>query len=280
MPELPEVETVCRGLQKSLIDVTITDVEQRRANLRIPFPEHLPDRLTGTTPLRLYRRAKYLVMDLSSSETLILHLGMSGRIIIQADSTIPAQKHDHLILTTAAKNRIIFNDPRRFGMVDLTPTAELESHRFFRSLGPEPLGNAFHAPALAQKLAGKTVAIKNALLDQRSVAGLGNIYVSEALFHAGIDPRRPAGSLQTSEIEALVPAIRTVLETAIAAGGSSLRDYVQASGALGYFQHQFAVYNKVGQPCPDCHCDLLKTGGIQKITQSGRSTFFCPVKQR
>jgi len=279
MPELPEVETVCRWLQRSLIDIKITDVQQRRANLRIPFPDHLPDRLTGAVPLRLYRRAKYLIMDLSSAETLILHLGMSGRIIIQPDKTIPAQKHDHLILTTAAGKRIIFNDPRRFGMVDLTPTAALESHRFFRALGPEPLGNGFHAPALGEKLSGKKVAIKNALLDQRVVAGLGNIYVSEALFYAGIDPRRPAGSLRKPEIESLVPAIRTVLEKAIAAGGSSLRDYVQANGDLGYFQHQFAVYNKAGQKCPGCHCDLAKTGGIEKITQSGRSSFFCPVKQ-
>lgn len=279
MPELPEVETVCRGLQAPLIGNRLIAVEQKRANLRIPFPEHLSARVTGTVPLRLYRRAKYLLLDLSSQDTLILHLGMSGCLLIQNDPLAPLQKHDHLILTTENNCRIVFNDPRRFGIVDLARTQDIEQHRFFKNLGPEPLGNEFNPPYLAEKLAGKTVPIKNALLDQRIVAGLGNIYVAEALFQSGIDPRRPAGRLSMRDIEHLVPAIRLVLEQAISAGGSSLRNYLQASGALGYFQHQWAVYQKAGQPCPGCTCDIARTGGIQKITQSGRSTFFCPIKQ-
>ena len=278
MPELPEVETVCRGLRPKLIGQTFIQVIQNRPNLRIPFPENMVSRLTGKKVERINRRAKYIIIDLSSHESLIIHLGMSGRIVMHDD--IPeTQKHDHMILDTDAGTRIIFNDPRRFGMVDLWDTKDIENHRFFSHLGPEPLGNQFNAEYLSKALNNKKTNIKNALLDQRIVVGVGNIYAAEALYQARIDPTRKAGDLKTNEIEDLVLAIRDTLKTAIESGGSSLRDYVQASGELGYFQHKWAVYGKTGEKCPDCSCDIDKTGGIQKITQGGRSTFYCPHLQ-
>lgn len=278
MPELPEVETVCRGLRPALLEHKITRVQQNRPNLRIPFPANMPGRLEGVTVNRLYRRAKYIVADLSSGESLILHLGMSGRIVIH-DTPPKPQKHDHVVIETDRPNTIIFNDPRRFGMVDLTDTHTLDDHRFFAHLGPEPLGNRFHADYLYETLSNKKTNIKTALLDGRIVVGVGNIYAAESLYHAGIHPERIANTLKQSEIENLITAIRNVLETAIAAGGSSLRDYVQADGELGYFQHQWAVYGKAGEKCPNCTCDINETGGIQKITQGGRSTFYCPSRQ-
>ena len=280
MPELPEVETVCRGLTRPLNGKIISRVETHRPNLRIPFPENLENRLAGVRVTDIYRRAKYVLIPVSNGETLILHLGMSGRILISGpDDHPPLQKHDHMVITTDDNIRIIFNDPRRFGMVDIALTESIENHRFFKHLGPEPLGNHFSAAHLQEKFNRKTVSVKNALLDQRIVAGLGNIYVCEALYHAGIDPRRAAGDLATDELTHLVAAIRAVLNTAIAAGGSSLKDYVQIDGNLGYFQHKFAVYGKTGKACHDCNCDVSITGGVQKIAQAGRSTFFCPRKQ-
>lgn len=279
MPELPEVETVCRGLAKALPGHTIADVQQNRKDLRIPFPAGLKA-LTGHKVKEIGRRAKYILVTLSGGQTLIIHLGMSGSLILhdKAAKYAPA-KHDHLVLTLDNGTRIVFNDPRRFGLVDLADTSKILQHRFFLHLGPEPFDKVFSAAYLAKKLAGKKIAVKLAIMDQTVVVGVGNIYVAEALFKSGIDPTRAAHSLTLAEIKKLVTAIRSTLKAAIDAGGSSLRDYVQTDGELGYFQHQWVVYGKEGQKCKGCTCNIKKTGGIRRITQGGRSTFCCPVKQ-
>ncbi len=287
MPELPEVETVRRGLAPSLEGQVIARAELRRPDLRWPFPPGMADRLTGARILQLRRRSKYLLADLDRAETLIVHLGMSGRMLLsgaagvlrpgQFHHDLPAlQVHDHVILHMASGARVIFNDPRRFGAMDLTPTADLAQHWLLARIGPEPLGNDFHAAYLARQLAGRRSSIKAALLDQRIVAGLGNIYVCEALFRAGISPLRAAGRIGGARRERLVGAIRATLIDAIEAGGSSLRDYRQADGELGYFQHTFGVYGREGAPCmtPDC------AGRVRRIVQSGRSSFYCPRCQR
>lgn len=280
MPELPEVETVCRGLAPVITNRVISHVVQRRADLRIPFPKDLANRLTNRKICAVRRRAKYILIDLDDQQTLLLHLGMSGRmLIIPRRDHHTVQKHDHLIIDFDDEWRVIFHDPRRFGMVDLFPTSDHDHHPLLHKIGPEPLGNSFHAEGLAAALANRRSPIKTTLLDQQIVAGLGNIYVCEALFHARIDPRRIASSLTRSEIEALIPAIHRVLTDAIAAGGSTLRDYVQASGELGYFQHHFAVYDRENQPCRDCDCGMQQ-GGIQRIVQSNRSSYFCPARQQ
>lgn len=280
MPELPEVETVCRGLSGTLLGRRIESVEQRRADLRIPFPENLPERLTGRGIENIKRRAKYILIELDDDNTVILHLGMSGRVVVGADTPgFEPEKHDHLILRTDDGQRIVYNDARRFGMLDIAPTANIERHRFFAHLGPEPLGNAFSPGFLQDALKDKMTTMKAALMDQRVVAGLGNIYVCEALFEAGIAPERIAATVTPDEIQALAAAVRDVLQRAIAAGGSSLRDYVQSDGELGYFQHSWAVYGKEGEACPGCNCDVEETGGIKRILQSGRSSFYCPRKQ-
>jgi formamidopyrimidine-DNA glycosylase len=277
MPELPEVETVARGLRLPLEGQRLAEVEVRVPALRWPLPRGLKKRLTGRRVLSVGRRAKYLLLQLDREEVLLAHLGMSGRILlVPAGEERPPEPHDHIVLRTEAGVEVRFNDARRFGMVDLVPQAGLEEHRLLAGLGPEPLGNAFSGPVLAAALAGKATPIKAALLDQRVVAGLGNIYVSEALFEAGIAPRRLARTVQGERAERLAQAIRSVLNRAIAAGGSSLRDYVQTSGELGYFQHQWAVYGKEGEPCPGCTCGK----GVRRLVQSGRSTFYCAVRQR
>ena len=276
MPELPEVETVRRGLAARMEGRRIAQVEQRRGDLRWPLPPHFDMRVAGRVVDRIDRRAKYLLFRLDDGQTLIGHLGMSGRMYLAAPGTAPsAGAHDHLRFHTDEGWVITFHDARRFGMMDLWPTERLDEHRLLKDLGPEPLSNAFNGPALSEALAGRQTPIKAALLDQKVVAGLGNIYVSEALFHAGISPKRQAASVAGARALRLAPAIKQVLERAIAAGGSTLRDYVQASGELGYFQHQFAVYDREGQPCPDCACRR----GIKRLVQSGRSTFYCPKRQ-
>ena len=279
MPELPEVETVRRGLLPVMEGRRILAAAAHRPDLRWPLPERLAERLTGRRVERLRRRSKYILADLDGGETLILHLGMSGRMLVSGGTVgafhhaMPAAaKHDHIVLDMEGGARITFNDARRFGMVDLTPTAAAEAHRLLAGLGPEPLGNAFGEAYLAGRLKGRAP-VKAALLDQKVVSGLGNIYVSEALFRAGIAPARAAGSLRPEEIARLVPAIREVLTEAIAAGGSSLRDYRQADGELGYFQHSFRVYDRAGAPCPNCG------HAVERIVQQGRSSFFCPVCQ-
>lgn len=274
MPELPEVETVCRGLAPHLEGRVLVSVEQRRPNLRFPFPDRFVERLTGRRVTSVRRRAKYILMDLDDGAVLIIHLGMSGRMLIHPQAPESLGAHDHVVMETDGGTVIIFNDARRFGLMDLTTAAGQGEHPLLRKLGPEPLGNEFSGPGLAARLAGKMTPIKAALLDQAVVAGLGNIYVSEALFMARISPKRLATTVTGVQAERLAKAVRDVLGKAIEAGGSSLRDYRQTSGELGYFQHQFTVYDREGQPCPDCG-DL-----IERFVQSGRSTFCCPRCQR
>ncbi len=280
MPELPEVETVCRGLRPVLEGRRLRRVEQRRPDLRFPLPERFVERLVGQRLTRIERRAKFILAQLEGGETLICHLGMSGRMLLVDDPALPPEKHDHVVLETEDGRQVRFNDARRFGFMDLWPTEGLAQHPMLAPLGPEPLSNAFNGPALAEALAGRLSPIKAALLDQRVVAGLGNIYVSEALFFAGLSPKRLAATVQGRRAERLARAVREVLTRAIAAGGSSLRDYVQTSGELGYFQHAWAVYGREGEACPGCDCDRARTGGIRRLVQSNRSTFYCPRRQR
>ncbi len=278
MPELPEVETVRKGLEPYMTGYVIAAADIRRPDLRWPFPENMAARLTGKRVERLRRRSKYILCDLDSGETLLIHLGMSGRMTISApDQTKdmvgdfhhlhPAlEKHDHVVIDMDSGARIAFNDARRFGAMDLLDTKIAEQHKLLASIGPEPLGNSFDEAYFVKAIKGKNTPIKSALLDQRIVAGLGNIYVCEALWRTGISPLN----------KALVPAIRAVLNDAIAAGGSSLKDYRQADGELGYFQHSFATYGREDQPCktPDCK------GIIKRVVQSGRSSFYCPKCQK
>ncbi|MEO1226502.1 MAG: bifunctional DNA-formamidopyrimidine glycosylase/DNA-(apurinic or apyrimidinic site) lyase [Pseudomonadota bacterium] len=279
MPELPEVETVRRGLAAKILGQRFVAVEQRRADLRYPLPDDLPNRLVGRTIEAIDRRAKYLLLRLDDGMVLMIHLGMSGRMLL-ADGRQEPGPHDHLIFMTDDGTSVTFNDVRRFGMVDLVSSNALAAYPALASLGPEPLGDAFTPSVLSESLNGKRTPIKAALLDQRVVAGLGNIYVCEALFDAGISPRRLAKTVVGARAERLVPAIKSVLDRAIAVGGSSLRDYVQASGELGYFQHEWAVYGREGQPCKRCDCDWEANGGVQRLVQSNRSTFYCPRRQR
>ncbi|MBB5722303.1 formamidopyrimidine-DNA glycosylase [Loktanella ponticola] len=283
MPELPEVETVRRGLAPVMEGAVIAQADVNRPDLRWPFPENMAGRLTNQKVLGLRRRSKYILVDLEGGESLLIHLGMSGRMLISGHKTgdyhhdhpVPA-KHDHVVLHLDSGVRITFNDARRFGAMDLLPTVGQEDHWLMRDLGPEPLGNNFDEAYLVERLKNRNTPIKSALLDQRIVSGLGNIYVCEVLFRAGIHPACKAGQIAAKRVSGLVPIIRAVLEEAIAAGGSSLKDYRQADGELGYFQHGFQVYDREGDPCvnPDC------TAQITRIVQSGRSSFFCPQCQR
>lgn len=313
MPELPEVETVRRGLEPVLVGHVLTQVELRRLDLRFPFPDRFEQRLVGQKVEAIGRRAKYLLAHLSSGETLVMHLGMSGRFTIvdppktsdlcsrrgkrQPGSFVFGQdsreqdsgeqedgsgKHDHVLIQTSSGHQIIYNDARRFGFMLLIGTGDLENHRLLRKLGPEPLGNALDAAYLAKVAQGRKTDLKAFLMDQRMIAGLGNIYVCEALYRAGLRPDRAAGSLCSKagkplrRAEALLAAIRSVLHEAIAAGGSSLRDYQKTDGTLGYFQHGFAVYGREGLACPKKSC----TGTILRQTHAGRSTFYCPHCQK
>ncbi len=276
MPELPEVETVRRGLIPFMEGRTFARVEQRRPKLRIPFPENFADRLMGRSVVRLARRAKYLLAHLDDGWVLIIHLGMSGRMMTAPGPAAPAGKHDHVVFEMKGGGVITFNDIRRFGLMTLAEEEDLENHKLLRDLGPEPLGNAFSGAYLSEVLRGRQTPIKAALLDQKVVSGVGNIYACEALFRAGISPKRLAASVAGKRAERLAPAVRQVLEDAIAAGGSTLRDYVQADGELGYFQHDFAVYGREGEPCPGCDCG----GVVKRIAQAGRSTFYCARRQR
>lgn len=276
MPELPEVETVRRGLERRLKGQVLAQVEVRRPDLRFPLPERLAERLTGRRIDDLRRRAKYLLFDLDDGNTLIGHLGMSGRMNIHDARPNAIAPHEHVVFVAADGTTVTFQDHRRFGYFDLHPTAYLPGHKYFASLGPEPLGDDFTGAELTRRLTGKKTPIKAALLDQRVVAGLGNIYVCEALFRAGISPRRSALSVAGTRAERLVPHIKDVLNDAIAAGGSTLRDYVQTSGELGYFQHDFRAYGREGEACRKPGC----AGSVKRIVQSGRSTFYCGSCQR
>lgn len=277
MPELPEVETVCRGLRKPLEGRVLTRVVQRRPNLRFPIPERFPERLTGRTVVRIERRAKFILVTFDDDTILIVHLGMSGRMtIVDAATAPPPGPHDHVEFETDNGVLVRYCDPRRFGMMDLTTAGALAEHKMLKNLGPEPLSNAFNAEALSLALKGKRTSVKAALLDQRVVSGLGNIYICEALNRAGISPRRSAHTIPGKRAERLTREIRDVLQEAIEAGGSSLRDYVQASGDLGYFQHNWRVYGREGEPCRQPGC----SGIVGRIVQSGRSTFYCATHQR
>jgi formamidopyrimidine-DNA glycosylase len=289
MPELPEVETVRLGLQPVLEGHALTEVETRRGDLRVPFPKNFAARLRGRKVKTLRRRAKYILADLDSGETLVIHLGMSGRMSVYAEGQqrrigsyvydkapegAGHGKHDHVVFETDAPARIIFNDHRRFGLMTLVDTEHLEDDKLFKDIGIEPLSDGFNTDHLAKALDGKKTPIKSALLDQRVVAGLGNIYVCEALFRSHISPKRLAGSVKREQIVALVAAIKKVLKDAIAAGGSTLRDHAQATGDPGNFQHHFLVYGREGLPCKN-KCP----GTVKRIVQSGRSTFYCPKCQ-
>jgi formamidopyrimidine-DNA glycosylase len=333
MPELPEVETVRRGLEPVLSGRTLARVVQRRPDLRWPLPERFAARLTGRRVERVGRRSKWLLIGLDGDETWMVHLGMTGRVLVaggdapspslpheggggvhlaagaapeapSSSSAVPSAvasadrdgvarpagvvlgdhvhaagkdaKHDHIVVTTDRGATITYNDARRFGAMDLWPTGELEAHPHLAGLGPEPLGNAFHGAALAAALAGRQSPVKAVLMDQRTVAGLGNIYVCEALHRAGIHPARIAAGISRARVERLAGEVRATLTEAIAAGGSSLRDYRHTDGELGYFQHAFRVYDREGAPCPTPRC----RGAVRRIVQSGRSTFYCPRCQR
>ncbi|MGN8023310.1 bifunctional DNA-formamidopyrimidine glycosylase/DNA-(apurinic or apyrimidinic site) lyase [Phyllobacterium sp. 22229] len=296
MPELPEVETVRRGLQPFMEGATIARVEQRRADLRFPFPDRFAERLTGRTIASLERRAKYLIMHMDDGLGLISHLGMSGSYRIEQDNadTVPGvfhhdrsrnTTHDHVVIHVESvdriRSRIIYNDPRRFGFMLFAEPGGLNTHKLIRDLGIEPTGNRLDGTLLATLFAARNAPLKAALLDQKLIAGLGNIYVCEALWRAGLSPLRAAGTIAeengdpTPMADRLATSIRSVIADAIAAGGSSLKDYRQADGELGYFQHSFSVYDREGEPCPRPACD----GTIARIVQSGRSTFFCPICQ-
>jgi len=290
VPELPEVETVKRGLRPTIEGRKFTYVETRRGDLRIPFPEDFENRLTGRRVERLWRRAKYIMADLDAGETLVIHLGMSGRITVYtrkkrrgpgsfhyetAEGEIGRGKHDHVVFDTDAPARIVFTDHRRFGLMTIVETASLQSHKLFKDLGVEPLSKQFDAEYLKKALKGKKTPIKSALLDQRVIAGLGNIYVCEALWRSRISPKRRATKVRAAQIEVLVPAIKEVLHEAVRAGGSSLRDHRQTNGELGYFQKVFAAYDREGEPCTRRGCH----GRIKRVVQSGRSTFYCPACQ-
>ena len=270
MPELPEVETTVRGLRKVLEGRGLTSVTPRRADLRRAIPQDLGQRLTGARVVGLHRRAKYGLIDTDRGDTLVFHLGMSGRWRID-----PAEigKHDHLLIETDDGHRLSLNDPRRFGSLDLMATSDLATWPALAAIGPEPLGGDVTGAWLKARFAGRTAAVKLLLLDQRIVAGLGNIYVCEALFRARIDPRKAAGRVSRPKLEALADAIPAVLDDAIAAGGSSLRDFAAPDGELGYFSKTFDVYGREGRPC---RCG----GTVRRIVQGGRSTFYCPACQR
>src|SRR5829696_290103 len=293
MPELPEVETVRRGLEPTMVGARIDAIEQRRPDLRFPFPERFAERLRGQEVTALGRRAKYLLADLSSGEVLIMHLGMSGRFLVQQNGAVFApgefhaeaggeRTHDHVVFRLSNGAAVIYNDARRFGFMDLVSRAGLAESRHFKDVGIEPLGNELSGEAIARLFHKRKAPLKAALMDQRLIAGLGNIYVCEALFRAGLNPEAPAGLLATptgrprEKAHRLADAIRGVLNEAVAAGGSTLRDYAQTDGSLGYFQHAFRVYDREGEACATPGC----TGTVRRLVQGGRSTFFCPSCQK
>jgi formamidopyrimidine-DNA glycosylase len=287
MPELPEVETVRLGLEPVLAGRRLAKVVARRPDLRIPLPVKFAERLTGRRVIKLTRRAKYILAHLDQAEILLIHLGMSGRFTVHgrklgrfaheaAEARGGCGPHDHIVFETDAGARVVYTDHRRFGLMTLLHEGELPTHKLLKGLGPEPLSNAFSGTVLAAALEGKRTPIKAALLDQRVVAGLGNIYVCEALFRAGVSPKRIAATVSRERAVRIVVASKAVLKEAIKAGGSTLRDYKRTDGELGYFQHNFSVYDREGQACTKTSC----TGVVKRIVQAGRSTFYCATCQR
>ena len=286
MPELPEVETVRRGLEPVLVGARLARVRQNRPDLRFPFPDRFPERLDGATVERIDRRAKYLLARLSTGETWVTHLGMTGRFTLDGEQlgefeeAAPiAGKHEHVSLCAVSNGvttRVGFADARRFGFMGLIATDQVDAHPWFAGLGPEPLGNGFSGAHLAEAFAGKKQNVKVSLLDQRIVAGLGNIYVCEALYRARISPLTAAGKVSKPRLERLAAVVRDVLNEAILAGGSTLKDFANADGGQGYFQHRFDVYGREGKPCLGQGCP----GAVRRTVQGGRSTFWCPSCQR
>jgi len=279
MPELPEVETVMRGLRARLEGRRIARATVARPDMRWAFPPDLAERLTGARVAGFRRRAKYILMRLDGGTSVLIHLGMSGRMVLAPSDDAPPAAHEHVRIETDDGWRVGFVDPRRFGSVDLVPTAAEDAHRLLAGLGPEPLDDGFTPEALSAALAGRRTPVKAALLDQRTVAGLGNIYVCEALYRAGISPLRSAHTIPGVRAARLVPAIRAVLGEAIEAGGSSLRDYIRPEGELGYFQHAWRVYGREGEPCATCP-GPPSCAGVRRVVQSARSSFYCPRTQR
>ena len=283
MPELPEVETIMRGISPFLEGATIKKIKLNRGDLRWPFPENFANRIKEAKVLNLKRRSKYILIDLSTGETLLIHLGMSGKILVSNSKignffyeSSKLVNHDHVIFELNDGTIITYNDPRRFGAMDLAKTDDLNNHKFLEKLGPEPLGNKFKSDYLKFKLSKKESPIKNVLLNQSVVAGLGNIYVCEALFMSGISPKKIASKISKNKCEELVQNIRTILTSAIEAGGSSLKDFTDIQGNSGYFQFEFYVYGRENKYCKTTNCDHK----IKRISQSGRSSFYCPYCQR
>ena len=277
MPELPEVETVKGGMEKAMLGKRLASIDVYRRDLRFPLPDDFEAALEGQRVTALSRRGKYALLFTDNGKCMVLHLGMSGRILIHGpEFPYSPAKHDHIVFTMEDGMRLVFHDPRRFGMIYLYEESDWERKPPFDKMGPEPLGNHFSGEALYERLKSRKTPMKNALLDQQIVAGLGNIYVCEALYEARIHPQRPAKDVSAAECETLALVIRSVLERAIEAGGSTLRDYKKTDGSLGYFQYNFSVYDRAGEPCPDCSCEE----GVQRIVQSGRSSFYCTKCQR
>ncbi len=279
MPELPEVETVKNALLKAVDKANITKVSIYNNRFRKIIPDDFARRIEGAQIAAVRRKAKYLLLELDNGLTVIWHLGMSGKVKISDFPPEKKEKHDHVMIETN-KATLVFNDARRFGMLTYAETSGLGHCSLFAHIGTDPFDERLDGLYLYNKLQNKKIPIKAALLDQSIVNGIGNIYASEALFDAGIDPTRPAGNLSQKDCGRLVQSIRKILRQAIEAGGSSIHDYRKPDGSLGYFQNMHCVYNKTGQKCPGCTCNIAQTGGIKKIVQAGRSTFYCPVKQK
>lgn len=280
MPELPEVETVGMGIRDALIHQKLKRVDVYRPAIRFPLPPNMDDVLSGQILHAVKRRSKYLTLHFDKGSVVIIHLGMSGQIIIESGNTPDApEKHDHVIFHFDT-HRMRYRDPRRFGVIDVTSDPALGEHRLLKDIGPEPLEDGFTADGFYRALKKSQSPLKTLLLDQHIVAGVGNIYASEALYRAGLHPSKSGNRITKAQAVRLHGAVRATLQDAITAGGSSLRDYVQTDGSLGYFQHHFKVYGRAGLACPDCTCDIEKTKGIEKIVQSGRSSFYCPRRQK
>ncbi len=279
MPELPEVETIKEALKKAVCGERILSVQVRNRRLREKVPDDFETIITNTSIMEIYRRAKYAVLKLDNGYSIIMHFGMSGKIKISAAQPDQLEKHDHIIIQTS-NGTVVYNDARRFGLVTYVKSDEINRHKLFAHTGTDPFDDELTGDYLFNKIKHKKTAIKIALLDQSIINGIGNIYASESLYDAGISPLRPCCDITFQEADRLIQSIRKILLAAIKAGGSTLRDYSRPDGSLGYFQHRHCVYNKTGKPCPNCTCNFKQSGGIIKITQAGRSTYYCPQQQK
>lgn len=279
MPELPEVETICRGLSQQLVGTRITDCHKHRQSLRFPIPESFPKKIINKKIAKIDRRGKYILMVFENELTVIIHLGMSGRVLLNEKPYPKREKHDHITAELSSGKELVYRDPRRFGFFDIIQSSDLKSYKAFKKMGPEPFDENLEA-YLYEASRHKTCSLKSFLLNQEIIAGLGNIYVCESLYWSNLSPIMKPADLTKANITSLVKSIRSVLNNAIQSGGSTLKDFRTSDGSLGYFQHQWAVYGRKGEACPSCDCDIIKTSGIQQIQQSGRSTFYCAVRQK